>query len=170
MKVILIAILSGLLTTSIYSIPVTGADNTAINLTDFQAKKILIVNIATGSDRVSQLSKLQSIQEEYSDSLVVIAFPSNSFGNESRSNSDIIQFCQSGYGVTFRIASKADVTGQNRQALYQWLTDKLKNGVMNQEIKGDFQKYLIDGNGEIIAVFSGSAEPDHPGLIQAIEN
>jgi len=92
--------------TSIYSFQITDINNNTINFNDFQGKKLLLVNIATGSTRVSQLSQLEQLNQKYGDSLVIIAFPSNSFGHESRTNSEIKQFCQSQYGITFRLIGK----------------------------------------------------------------
>ncbi|PZR28664.1 MAG: glutathione peroxidase [Citrobacter freundii] len=144
--------------TSIYSFQFTGAAGNTIQMNSFRGKKILLVNIATASNRVGQLTGLQQLQQQYADSLVVIAFPSNSFGHEPRNNAEILQFCQS-YGITFPIAQINPVTGQDAQPIYQWLSDSAQNGSINGVIAGDFHKILIDGNGEILGVFSPALEP-----------
>ncbi|MDB5199281.1 MAG: glutathione peroxidase [Chitinophagaceae bacterium] len=152
---------------SIYSF-VIGTGNSSINFNDFQNKKILLVNIATGSPRANQLGELQQLKQQYGDSLVIVVFPSNSFGNESRSNAAIKEFCQLQYGVSYLLAAKGAVTGSYMQPVYQWLTHESQNGIQNSEIKGDFQKYLIDRNGQLLAIFAGSVSPLDPQIVSAI--
>lgn len=153
---------------SIYSFVVGGANGSGIDFDNFRNKKILLVNIATNSPRAGQLGELQQLQEQYGDSLVIIGFPSNSFGNESRSNAEIVEFCQSQYEVSFFIAAKGAVKGSNAQAVYQWLTRQSENGVADSEVKSDFQKYLIDRNGELLGIFSGSVSPLDNQLVSNI--
>lgn len=156
------------LNTSIYSYTITNVDGSEVSLNTFQNKKILFVNIATGSALASQLSQLQQLQQQYADSLIVIGFPSNSFGNESRSNAQIKEFCQSQYGVNFLLATKGAVKGGNIQPVYQWLTKQTENGQLNTEVKSDFQKYVVDRNGELIGVFKGSVSPLDNQIISVI--
>lgn len=146
-------------TTSIYSFNISSADGGNINFSTFEGKKILLVNIATGSDKVSQLAELQQLHQQYGDNLVVIGFPSNSFGNESRSNAEIKSFCQSQHGITFLLAAKGDVKGSSIQPVYNWLTKESENGQANTIVKDDFQKYLISESGELIGIFIGSVSP-----------
>jgi glutathione peroxidase len=144
---------------SIYSYTITDVDGNQVSLDSFQHKKILFVNIATGSPYASQLAQLQQLQQQYADSLIVIGFPSNSFDNESRTNAQIKSFCQSSYGVSFLLAAKGSVTGGNIQSVYQWLTRQTENGQINTSIQGDFQKYVVDRNGELRGVFKGMVSP-----------
>ncbi|RYE20160.1 MAG: glutathione peroxidase [Sphingobacteriales bacterium] len=143
---------------SIYELQFTDAGGNTVDMNSFREKKILLVNIASGSNRINQLSGLQQLQEQYADSLVVIAFPSNSFGHEARNNTEILQLCQS-YGVTFPVAQVNPVAGAGIQPIYQWLSDSTQNGEMNGVISGDFHKILINSQGEIIAVFAPALEP-----------
>lgn len=166
-KLFIVAILS-LLQTSIYTLSVTSASGSVINFSDFQGKKILVVNIATGSPRTGQLAGLQQLHEQYGDSLVIIGFPSNSFGNENKSNSGIKHFCQTQYGVSFLLAAKGSVKGADIQPFYNWITHEEENGVFDNDIQGDFQKYLFDSSGEPIGIFAGSLSPLHPQLVNAI--
>lgn len=152
-------------TTSIYTFQFTDAAGNAIQMNDYRGKKILLVNIATGSNRVGQLAGLQQLQQQYADSLVVIAFPSNSFGNEPRNNAEILQFCQT-YGVSFPVAQINAVTGESKQPIYQWLSDSTQNGAINGVISGDFHKILIDSNGEILGIFAPALDP----MDQLIQN
>lgn len=160
MKYLIGSLLSVMLFTGgIYEYTVVSVTGTDINLETFQGKKILIVNVATGSPRAYQLRELQQLQELYSDSLIVIGFPSNSFGSENRSNLEIKEFCRLMHGATFLLAAKGPVRGDSIQPVYQWLTREGENGLLNSVVKGDFQKYLIDKSGNLQGVFSGSVSP-----------
>ena len=153
---------------SFYSLQFQAADNTIIPMNGFQGKKVLLVNIATGSNHAGQIAGLQQLQQQYADSLVVVAFPSNSFGAESRNNTEILQFCQSIYHTTFRIASKSAVAGPNMHPVYQWLSQQTENGTIDLSVGGDFQKVLISSAGEIIGVFSPKIDPMHLTITNAI--
>jgi glutathione peroxidase len=158
-----------LLNSSFYSIAITDTENNTIPLSSYQHKTLLIVNIATGdSARTMQLAGLQQLQQQFADSLVVIGFPSNSFGHEPRSNAEIKQFCQSNYGVSFLLAAKGAVQGAGIQPVYNWLAQKTENGAMDSEVRGDFQKYLIDRDGNLVGIFSGKVLPTDNQLVNAI--
>lgn len=135
----------------------------------FRGKKLLLVNIATGSPRIDQLARLEKLSRQFRDSLVIIAFPSNSFGNEPKSNAEIQKFCRKKFDVSFIIAAKGDVNGSGAQRMYRWLSHASENGVIDGEIKADFQMYLINNNGELIGFFEGSKDADDPLIIQAIK-
>lgn len=169
MKILLVTVIL-LFNTSFHNLQFTDIDGNSVSMSQYSGKKILLVNIATGSSRVSQLSGLQQLHQQYGDSLIIIAFPSNSFSHETRSNAEIKQFCQSNYGVTFLIASKNPIAGPEIQPVYQWLTNSSENGIMNEAVKGDFQKFLISGTGELIGVFSPAVSPLGNEIISAIEN
>lgn len=153
---------------SFFSLQFQDSQGNTVNMSDFQGKKILLVNIATGSPRVNQLAGLQQLQQQFQDSLVVIVFPSNSFGNESRSDAEVRQYCLNNYGTTYMIGAKTSVTGTGLNALYNWLSRSTDNGDMNLSIGGDFQKVLIGKDGSIQGVFSPKVEPMSPDLIGAI--
>ena len=154
--------------TSIYSLSFTDTDGSTVNMNSFQNKKILLVNIATNSPRVGQLTGLQQLKQQYGDSLVIIAFPSNSFGNETRSDAEIKQYCQQNYNVNFFIASKNSVFGLYIQPVYNWLKHTEENGVMDVEIMSDFQKILINKDGNIIGVFAPGVSPTDTSIVNAI--
>lgn len=157
-KILIASVL--LLSTSIYSFTITNTQGDSIQLNNYQHKTLLLVNIATGNpDRVGQLAGLQQLQQQYGDSLVVIAFPSNSFGNENLSNEELLHYCQYNYNSTFLVAEKGSVDSTDIQPLYKWLTKKTENGVMNSRVKGDFQKYIINRDGNLSGVFAGSVLP-----------
>lgn len=156
--------------TSVYSFQVTDIDNNTINLSNYQGKKILFVNIATGSSQVSQLGQLQQLNQIYGDSLVIIGFPSNSFGHEPRTNIEIKEFCQSQYNISFLLAAKSSVNGGAIQPVYNWLTRQSENGTVNNDVLNDYQKFLVDKDGTLIGVFSSQVLPMDSTLQNAITN
>lgn len=144
---------------SIYSLSVPGVGNTTINFVNYQNKKIFIVNTASASNKVGQLTQLQQLYLQHKDSMVVIAFPSNSFGNEPKTNPEIKIFMQQTYGITFPIAKKSKVKGDEANIVYEWIRRKMQNGVMNGKTRYDFQKFLINRSGQIVGVFDSSVSP-----------
>lgn len=161
------SILSFLLT-SFYSLQFQDVNGSTINMSSFQGKKVLLVNIASNSSLVSQIGQLQQLKQQFGDSLVVIAFPSNSFGNEPKTNTEIKQFCEATYNSTFIIASKGAVAGTGLLPVYDWLSKTIDNGDADLVIAGDFQKVLIAKDGSIQGTFSPKVSPLHPSIIQAI--
>lgn len=159
---------TSLVLVSFHSLSFQNTDGNTISMSSFQGKKVMIVNIATGSEKVSQLIALQQLQQQYNDSLVVIVFPSNSFGYESRNDSEIKQFCLSGYNSTFIIAAKSPVAGTNINPVFSWLASKTKNGEMDAPAGGDFQKFLVDKDGMLIGVFSPKVSPVDSEIIESI--
>ena len=167
MHTILIA-MSMIFQTSIYTHSITDVNGTSIPLSNFQGKKILLVNIATGSERVNQLAGLQQLHQQYHDSLVIIAFPSNSFGHEALSNAEIKTFCLSNYTTGFIIAQKNAVTGSSLQSVYSWLGNANDNGASAITVVNDFQKILLDKYGDIIAIYAPTVSPTDAALQTAI--
>jgi len=147
------------LSISIYSISVNNIDGQTIHFSDYSGKKILIVNTATNSSYVNQYAHLEQLYQLYKDSLVVIAIPSNSFGNEPGSNQAIKDFVTSNYNAHFTLGEKVPVTGADATPIYQWLEQESQNGTMNNELNGDFQKFLISKDGSLIGVFSPVIDP-----------
>jgi glutathione peroxidase len=145
---------------SLYNIPLKGIDGSDINLGDFAGKKILFVNVASKCGFTPQYEKLQELHEKYNDRLVVIGLPCNQFMNQEPGTSEeIVQFCKINYGVTFQLTEKINVKGPNQHPLYSWLTRKELNGVMDSEVKWNFQKYLVDEKGKLIDVFYSATSP-----------
>ncbi len=170
MKILSLLICSFTLTTSIYTLSYTNIDGVTQSMNQYQGKKILMVNFATGSARVAQLAQLQQLQTTYANKVTVIGFPDNSFGFEARTNAEIKTFCQTNYGVTFPLASKNSVLGTNIQSIYNWLTKKSENSMMNQEVKSDFQKFLVNEQGVLIGVFAANVDPMSTSIVNAIND
>lgn len=147
-------------TKNIYQFKVQGLEGDQIDFASFKGKKILVVNTASACGYTPQYKELEELYEKYKDRLVVVGFPANNFGaQEPGTNADIKTFCQKNYGVTFPMAAKISVKGDDIAPIYQWLTNKEKNGVLDAEIKWNFNKFLIDENGHIIAKFDSKVTP-----------
>ena len=154
---------------SIYDININTLDGNPIDLNDFIGKKILFVNVASECGFTPQYEDLQTLHENYLDKLVVIGIPCNQFGEQEPGDADeIIAFCQDTYGVTFILTEKVDVKGDNQHPLYTWLTEKEKNGLKNSKVKWNFQKYLIDENGELIDYFYSITGPLNSKITELI--
>lgn len=145
---------------SIYDIEIASITGQMIDLSQFKGKKILFVNVASECGFTPQYADLQKLHLLYNDKLVVIGVPCNQFGGQEPGSSEEIQkFCQVNYGVDFLITEKIEVKGANQHPLYQWLTKKELNGKMNSSVKWNFQKYLIDENGQFIDFYYSITKP-----------
>ncbi len=155
---------------SIYDFKVEGLEGGAIDLSTYKGKKILIVNTASKCGFTPQYEELETLYKKYNDKLVIIGFPANNFlRQEPGDNKDIAAFCQRNYGVSFPMAAKISVKGKSMAPIYQWLTNKEYNGYKSSSVKWNFQKYLIDETGRLVAVFSPSTKPLSEEVIAAIE-
>ncbi len=164
----LIGILAIIMSSSISKSPslytenfkINSIEGKPLNLTQFKGKKLLLVNTASKCGYTRQYKALQSLSQKYKDKLVVIGFPCNQFGGqEPGSASEIAEFCQKNYGVTFPLTEKINVKGDSQHPLYKWLTKKQLNGVEDSNVNWNFQKYLISENGELIKIFGSSTAP-----------
>lgn len=145
---------------SIYDIEINSLQGKPIQLSDFKGKKILFVNVASKCGFTPQYRELQQLHETYKNNLVVIGVPCNQFGKQEPGQSNEIQeFCEVNYGVSFLITEKISVKGLNQHPLYKWLTKKAINGRQNSVVKWNFQKYLVDKNGEFIDYFYSITKP-----------
>jgi glutathione peroxidase len=146
--------------TSIHKFSVKALDGTTINFADFKGKKILIVNTASECGYTPQYKDLQALYEKYKEKLVIVGFPANNFGGqEPGTATEIKSFCTKNYGVTFLMADKISVKGDDMAPIYQWLTQKNQNGVLDASIKWNFNKFLLNEKGEIIAKFDSGTKP-----------
>lgn len=146
--------------TSIHQFKVLGIAGDSINFAEFKGKKILVVNTASKCGFTPQYKELEALYNKYKDKLVVVGFPANNFlHQEPGSNEEISSFCQKNYGVTFPMAAKISVKGKDEAPIYEWLTHKSQNGVLNAKIKWNFNKFLLDENGIIISYFPSSVTP-----------
>jgi glutathione peroxidase len=145
---------------SIYDIEINSLQGKPINLSLFKGKKILFVNVASKCGFTPQYKELQKLHNLYEESLVVIGVPCNQFGKQEPGNSsEINEFCQVNYGVSFLITEKISVKGNEQHPLYSWLTKKNENGRKNSSVKWNFQKYLINEDGELIDYYYSITSP-----------
>ena len=145
---------------SIYSFTVEALDGTTINFAEFKGKKILIVNTASECGYTPQYDGLQKLYDQYKDKLVIVGFPANNFGaQEPASNTEIKEFCKKNYCVTFPMAAKISVKGDDQADIYRWLCNKSENGVLDAEVKWNFNKFLLDENGKLLNYFPSKVEP-----------
>jgi len=154
---------------SIYDFQVAGLTGDTINFADFKGKKILIVNTASKCGNTPQYEDLEKLYAQHKDQLVIVGFPANDFfRQEPGSNEEIAEFCQKNYGVTFPMAAKITVKGSDMAPIYQWLTQEQFNHFKDSKVKWNFQKYLIDEEGKLIAVFDPKTLPMSPEIMQAL--
>ena len=155
---LLTALLS--VTASIYDFKVTSLDGQQIDFSKFKGKKVLIVNTASKCGQTPQYAELQQLHEKYKNNLVIVGFPANNFGQqEPGTNEDIKEFCQKNYGVTFLIAEKVSVKGDDIHPIYKYLTEEARKLGVEDPVKWNFTKFLVDEQGKLISVFSTRVKP-----------
>lgn len=155
-------ILSGLITAAmtIYDFKVTSLEGGSIDFSKYKGKKILIVNTASECGFTPQYSELQELYKKYEKNLVIVGFPANNFGGqEPGSNTEIKSFCQKNYGVTFPMAEKVSVKGDDIHPLFKYLIEESEKLGVSDPIKWNFTKFLLDENGKLIAVFESKIKP-----------
>ncbi|MCK9401863.1 MAG: glutathione peroxidase [Chitinophagaceae bacterium] len=155
---------------SIHSFKVKSIEGKTIDFAQFKGKKILVVNTASKCGYTPQYEALEKVYEQYKDKLVIVGFPANNFGGqEPGADSEIQEFCKARYGVTFPMASKVSVKGDDTAPIYKWLTSKTANGVLDAEIKWNFTKFLLDENGKLIAYFPSNVKPDSEEILKYLK-
>lgn len=142
-----------------YSLKAITNSGEEIEFEKYRGKKVLLVNVASQCGFTPQYAELERLHMQRKD-LVILGFPSNNFGaQEPGSDEEIAEFCNVNYGVTFQLFKKDEVKGNNKQPVYQWLSDETKNGWNNKEPEWNFYKYLVSENGDLLNVFSSSVSP-----------
>jgi len=145
---------------SIYDFKVPGLDGQSIDLSKYKGKKILIVNTASKCGFTPQYDALEKLYEANQSKLVVLGFPANNFkGQEPGSNEEIQEFCKKNYGVTFPMAEKISVKGDDIHPLFKYLVAEAGKMGIEDPIKWNFTKFLVDEKGKLLAVFPSKTEP-----------
>ena len=153
-----------------YAIKINSLQGKPVDLSDFKGKKILFVNVASKCGFTPQYRELQELADNYKDQLVVIGVPCNQFGaQEPGTAEDIEKFCQVNYDVSFLITEKINVKGEHQHPLYEWLTSKRLNGKQNSTVKWNFQKYLIDEQGEFLDYFYSITKPTNSRITKYLK-
>lgn len=156
---------------SIHDFKVTDIEGKEFDLASLSGKKVMIVNTASKCGLTPQYKQLQVIYNKYEEkNFVIIGFPANNFmGQEPGSEEEIVSFCEKNYGVSFPMMSKISVKGDDMHELYKFLTTKELNGLSDNSVAWNFQKYLINEKGELEKVISSRTKPDDQGIISWIE-
>ena len=156
---------------SIHEFKVENINGEEFDFSSLKGKKIMVVNTASKCGLTPQYEKLEALYQKYkNENFIIIGFPSNDFmGQEPGSNEEIIAFCKKNYGVSFPMMSKVKVKGNDKCDLYSFLTSKSQNGLEDNKVQWNFQKYLLDENGFLVKVLSPRTLPDDPQISSWIE-
>ena len=156
---------------SIHEFKVENINGEEFDFSSLNGKKIMVVNTASKCGLTPQYEKLEALYQKYkNDNFIIIGFPSNDFmGQEPGSNEEIIAFCKKNYGVSFPMMSKVKVKGNDKCDIYSFLTSKSQNGLEDNKVQWNFQKYLLDENGFLVKVLSPRTLPDDPQISSWIE-
>lgn len=160
-KLISISLISYfLMAVSIYDFKVAGLEGGKINFSKYKGKKIMIVNTASKCGNTPQYAELEQLYKKYKGKLVIIGFPANNFGGqEPGTKAEIKEFCKRNYGVSFPMADKVSVKGDDIAPIYKYLTSEAKKLGEENPVKWNFTKFLLDEKGKLIAVIHNKTKP-----------
>lgn len=145
---------------SIYDFKAPGLDGNDIDFSNYKGKKIMIVNTASACGLTPQFEGLEQLYKKYKDKLVIIGFPANNFnGQEPLDNGGIKEFCKQNYGVTFPMAEKISVKGEDMHPLYKYLKEQATAKGFADPVTWNFGKFLVNEKGELVATFSPRTTP-----------
>lgn len=152
-----------------YQFTMNAIDGTPVAFSQYQNKKVLLVNTATECGFTPQFADLQNLHQQLGNKVAVLGFPANNFGGqEPKENNEITTFCTQNYGVSFQMFEKINVIGTDQHPLYSFLSDATQNGWNNQAPTWNFCKYLIDENGKLTHFFPSEVSPLDDSVIAAI--
>lgn len=177
MKLFVIGLLSAMLFTgiddskSVHQFKVEDINGNTFDMASLKGKKVMIVNTASKCGLTPQYEQLEAVYEKYKDqNFVIVGFPANDFmSQEPGSNDEIAEFCKKNYGVSFPMMAKISVKGDEMHPVYQFLTEKKYNGLEDSKVKWNFQKYLINADGQLEKVIPPTTKPDDAEIISWIE-
>lgn len=158
-------------TENIYQFKVKKLNGDVFDFATLKGKKIMIVNTASKCGLTPQYENLQSLYESFKDdNFVIVGFPANNFMfQEPGTNDEIASFCTENFGITFPMMSKISVKGNDMSEVYQFLTQKERNGYEDSKVKWNFQKYLLNEKGELIRIISPKTLPDEESVVDWIK-
>ena len=155
---------------SIYDVAINDISGNPIDLNTFKGKHILFVNVASECGFTPQYAGLEELHQQFKEGLVVIGLPCNQFGEQEKgTEKEIQQFCTKNFGVSFLLTEKIEVKGEGKHPLYNWLTDKKINGKSSSSVKWNFQKYIVDGDGEFVNCFYSTTKPLSPKITSILK-
>jgi glutathione peroxidase len=157
---------------SLYDLPIANLDGSPSSLAEHKGKAVLLVNVASKCGLTPQYAGLEKLHETYADrGFTVVGVPCNQFlGQEPGSPDEIATFCSTTYGVTFPLTEKIEVNGENRHPLYDELTKVPDAEGYTGDIRWNFEKFLISPEGEPVARFNPTVEPEADEVVQAVES
>jgi glutathione peroxidase len=155
---------------NLHSFKVTDINGKTFDFASLKGKKVMIVNTASECGYTHQYKPLQELYDKYKDkNFVIVGFPCNQFGGqEPGTEQEIKSFCSKNYGVTFPMMSKVHVRGNDKSEVFKWLTTKALNGVSGEEVMWNFNKFLIDENGNLVSHLGSGTEPFDDKILQWI--
>jgi glutathione peroxidase len=155
--------------TSLHSIPLTLNDGIETDFGRFKGQVVLVVNVASQCGFTPQYAGLEALHNKFrEEGFTVLGVPCNQFaGQEPGADAEIAEFCERNFGVTFPLTTKANVRGKDQHPLYAQLT-RFKHGLLPGLVKWNFEKFLVNRDGEIVARFAPNVEPDSPEVIEAV--
>lgn len=140
-----------------------------VNFSTYRGKVVLVVNTASQCGFTPQLKELEELQQKYGPKgFVVLGFPSNDFKQETADNSAVQSFAEKEYGITFPLFDKAPVTGKDKQPVYKFLTES-KPGLLFKDVTWNFEKFLINRQGEVVERWSSITKPSSSAITKSIE-
>lgn len=157
---------------TIYQFKVKDLSGKEFDFASLKGKKILVVNTASKCGLTPQYKDLQALYDTYKgQNFVIVGFPANNFASqEPGTNAEIATFCEMNYGVTFPMMDKISVKGDDMAPIYKFLTQKSKNGVQDSEVEWNFQKYLINEQGELVKVISPKTLPTDKEIVDWVKS
>ncbi|MBI2794281.1 MAG: glutathione peroxidase [Ignavibacteria bacterium] len=157
--------------TTLFDLTMKTIDGDEQSLSEYKGKVVVVVNVASYCGFTYQYSMLERLYSKYKDrGLVILAFPSNDFGaQEPGTDAEIKEFCNKNYNITFPMFSKITVKGNSKHPLYEWLTSGGGNSSLSGEIKWNFEKFLIDKSGKVLARYKRDIEPTSEAFIADVE-
>lgn len=156
---------------SFHQLQAVDINGRPFDLASLKGHKVLVVNTASACGFTPQYQQLEELYERYKDrGLVVVGFPSNDFGGQEPGDEKAISaFCTANYGVTFPMMAKVHTQGEGQSPVYAWLTEKRLNGKLDSQVKWNFQKYLIDEEGRLVAMYPSATGPLSGPIINWVE-
>ncbi len=154
-------------TSDFYTFKMKSLDGKDVDFSQYKGKKVLLVNTASECGYTPQYEDLQKLHEAHGNEVVILGLPANNFGGqEPGSHEEIASFCQKNYGVSFQMLEKISVKGEDRHPLYTWLA---QNAPGKEEPSWNFNKYLVDENGKVVAFYPSKVKPMDEELLAAIK-
>ena len=157
---------------TILDIPIARLDDSPATLREITGgKPALLVNVASKCGLTPQYTALEELQRQYGDRFTVVGLPCNQFGGQEPGSADEIEeFCSTTYGVSFPMTEKIEVNGDDRHPIYRDLVETADENGRAGDVQWNFEKFLVDGDGAVVAHFSPTVVPDDPRVVAAIES